>query len=112
MSGIKHDQAKPPVDLVPYEGIEAIAEVLAFGAKKYAPYNWCKGFEYSRLISAAQRHIGQYNSGQDLDEESELNHIAHAACCLMFLLYMQKHKPHLDNRGFKEALNTNKGFEE
>lgn len=98
MSGTKHDQNKAPLDLLPYEGLEAIAQVLGFGAKKYARGQWMGGIEYSRLIAAAQRHIGQFNSGQDMDEESGLSHLAHAGCCILFLLWMQKHKPHMDNR--------------
>lgn len=100
-SGTKHDQGKAPLDLIPYAGEEAIAQVLAFGAKKYAPGNWAKGIEYSRLISAAKRHIGAYASGEDVDPESGLSHIAHAGCCIMFLLHMQKHRPDLDDRWSK-----------
>lgn len=104
MSGVKHDKEKPPVDLVPYEAVEEIARVLAFGAEKYGSFNWTKGIEFRRLIAAAQRHIGAYNSGEDTDEESGLNHLAHAGCCIAFLLWMQKHRPDLDNRGFKKAV--------
>jgi hypothetical protein len=86
MEGKKYDNEKPPISLVPTSGIVRTAEVLAFGAKKYDPHNWRKGFEWSRLISAAQRHLLAFNDGEDLDPESGLNHIAHASCCVMFLL--------------------------
>lgn len=99
--GVKHDEGKEPLDLIPYEAEQAIARVLAFGEKKYGAGNWSKGIEYRRLISAAKRHIGAFNSGLNKDEESGESHIAHAACCLMFLLYMEEKKPELDNRWVK-----------
>lgn len=64
--------------------------------------NWAKGIEMRRLLSAAMRHIGQFNSGQDLDEESQTLHIANAACNLLFAIWMYKNKPELDNRWAKE----------
>lgn len=88
--GIKHDQGKPPLSLIPKESLWEIGRVLEFGAKKYSPYNWRKGFDYSRLISAAMRHISQFNDGEDIDSETKLSHLAHAICCLMFLLEQQK----------------------
>lgn len=106
MSGIKHDQNKAPLDLLPYESLEEVAKVLAFGAKKYSRGNWAKGINYSRLISAAQRHLGQFNSGEDVDDESQLPHLAHAACCILFLLYMHKKRPDMDDRWVKELLQT------
>lgn len=100
-TGTKHDTGKPPMDLLPHESLVEVAKVLAFGEKKYSAGNWAKGIEYRRLISAAQRHLGDFNAGIDKDEESGLSHLAHAACCLLFLLYMEKKRPDLDNRWAK-----------
>jgi hypothetical protein len=99
----KFDRDKAPLDLIPYEAQEEIARVLAFGAKKYGRGNFTGGLEYSRLLSAAMRHLGQFNSGQDLDEESGLSHVAHAGCMIAFLLYMMKHKPEMDDRWDRAA---------
>lgn len=96
--GAKHDGGKPRMDLLPYEAESQIAAVLAFGAAKYDDHNWKNGINYSRLIAAAKRHIGQYNSGIDVDEESGLSHIAHAAANLMFLLWMDQHRKDKDDR--------------
>lgn len=101
MSGIKHDKNKAPLDLIPYEAEKAIADVFAFGLKKYDRANWAKGINYSRLISATKRHLGQFNKGIDLDDESNLNHIAHAATNLIMLLWMIENKPELDDRWIK-----------
>ena len=49
-------------------------------------HNWRKGFDWSRLYGAALRHLTAHMNGVNLDEESGLSHLSHAACCLMFLV--------------------------
>lgn len=98
MSGTKHDGGKAPLSLIPYEALVAEAEVLAFGARKYAAHNWRGGFEWTRLIDAALRHLLAFNSGEDKDPESGLSHLAHARCCLGFLLAHERSGLGVDNR--------------
>ena len=82
----KFDEGKLPIHLVPSAAVEGVARVLAYGAKKYAAHNFRKGMKWSRLYSAAMRHLLAWNAGQDLDPESRLPHLEHAACCLAMLL--------------------------
>lgn len=96
--GLKYDSNKHQLDLLPPLALDDVAAVLSFGAKKYERGNYRKGLQYSRLIAAALRHIMAFNNGENNDKESGLNHIAHAACCLLFLLEMQKLKPEMDDR--------------
>ncbi len=67
----------------------AIGEVLAFGAAKYGDDNWRMVLEAPggvlRYRNAALRHISARLSGELNDLESGFSHIAHAACCFMFL---------------------------
>lgn len=84
--GIKHDSDKPALALLPFRATEEVAKVLAFGAKKYDAWNWKKGFAWSRLIGAALRHLFAFARGEDKDAETGLSHLAHAACCVLFLL--------------------------
>lgn len=42
---LKHDQEKPRVELLPSVPLLMIAEVLTFGANKYAAHNWRGGFD-------------------------------------------------------------------
>jgi hypothetical protein len=81
----KFDQNKPPMQLIPWEAMTGIAQVLDFGRQKYAEHNWRNGFLWGRLAGAALRHIFAWLSGEDKDPESGLSHIDHALCCLMFL---------------------------
>ena len=100
--GQKFDQDKPPVQLLSSVALISIAEVLQFGAKKYAPHNWRKGFVWSRLLGAAMRHILAFNDGEDKDPETGLSHLAHAGCCIMFLIEFEKTQKELDDRFKKE----------
>ena len=95
---IKFDQDKLPLHLLSTEAMNQTAAVLAFGAQKYAEHNWRKGFQWGRPLSAAMRHITAFNNGEDKDPESGLSHLAHAACCIMFLLEFEKTHKHLDDR--------------
>jgi hypothetical protein len=95
---VKHDSDKPPMNLLSREALEQTAMVMAFGKEKYAAHNWRGGFAWSRPLSAAMRHLMAFNDGEDKDPESGLSHLAHAACCIMFLLEFEKTHKHLDDR--------------
>jgi hypothetical protein len=97
-TGTKHDQSKPRLNLLSRPALCGIGEVLGFGAEQYGENNWRQGFEYSRLIGAALRHILAYNDGEDLDPESGKSHIDHALCCLMFLSDQIKRGTGIDDR--------------
>ena len=96
--GIKHDTSKLRFDLIPPSSLEELVSVYTFGAEKYEPRNWERGIEYSRIYAAVQRHLSAYWRGQDLDEESALPHLAHAAWGLFALLEYQRTHPELDDR--------------
>ena len=107
MNGLKYDSQKPRMDLLDPSFLEGVASVLSFGAQKYDAHNWRKGIEVSRLIAAAYRHIGTYNKGIDLDDESGLNHLYHAACCLMFASWIAENRPEFDDRYTFESMKEN-----
>lgn len=44
---------------------------------------------WTRMSDAALRHITAWIEGEDKDWESGLSHLAHAICCLTFLLTYQ-----------------------
>ena len=97
-SAMKFDGDKLPVNLLSSEALNQTAAVLKFGADKYHAHNWRDGFAWSRPLAAAMRHIMAFNDGEDKDPESGLSHLAHAACCIMFLLEFEKTHPELDDR--------------
>ena len=86
-AGVKFDQDKPQWTLVPFKAFDEVVKVLTIGARKYAPDNWKKvPNARQRYIDAAFRHMSAYAGGEKLDAETGKNHLAHAACCLLFLL--------------------------
>lgn len=87
MTGEKHDQGKLRFDLVPPHAERALAAVLTFGAEKYEPNGWREVPDaVPRYEAAALRHLNAYRTGEKFDPESGLPHLAHAMCCLVFLL--------------------------
>lgn len=93
MSGAKHDSGKVPLDLLPPRPLVEIAQVLDFGRKKYGAYNWSTGFAVSRLFSALLRHVWAWWTGEESDPETGLSHLAHAGCCLLFIMDLRHSRP-------------------
>lgn len=83
--GSMDDPRKLPIWLVPRALIDGAARALQHGAVRYAPNNWRKGMDYSEVYSALQRHLLAWNEDEDIDPDSGLNHLDHAAACLGFL---------------------------
>ena len=90
--------SKPRLDLLPSAALEAIAEVLTFGAQKYDDNNWARGARWGRYYSALLRHLFAWWRGEDRDKETGLNHLAHAGCCLVFLMEYQRNGWGSDDR--------------
>jgi hypothetical protein len=106
--GTKYDAGKPRMDLLVPEADELTAMVLGFGAGKYGPFNWMNGIAYSRLHAALRRHLGSWAKGEDRDPESGLPHLAHARCCLDFLIWMSINREDLDDRPSPSLRNSKK----
>ena len=96
--GKKADLGKRRLDLLDPLALNGIADVLTFGATKYGDRNWEQGIEWSRVYGAALRHLLAFWGGEDLDPETGLPHVDHAACNIHFLArYIRTHK-NLDDR--------------
>ncbi len=90
-SGTKNDSGKDRWDLLPVRGTRLIVKVLTFGAAKYAPENWRKvPNARERYYAAAMRHLTAWWEGERDDPETGLPHLAHAGCCIIFLLETDK----------------------
>ena len=86
--GAKYDAGKDPWHLLPWVAVREVVRVLEHGRKKYAPNNWqLVPDARDRYFSAAVRHLTAWHNGEDLDAESGLHHLAHAGCCVLFLLW-------------------------
>ncbi len=98
MEGIKLDQGKPRMDLLPMDSLVEVARVLSFGANKYAPRNWELGMDWGRLQGALLRHLAAWDQGQNLDPETGLPHLAHMACNALMLLALAQRGVGKDTR--------------
>lgn len=87
MKGVKYDGQKPDMYLLPPLATLEVGKVLTYGANKYSPDNWRKLDNLQeRYSSAAMRHLLAHMSGEANDEETDMSHLAHAICCLLFKL--------------------------
>ena len=92
-TGTKHDTEKPRHSLMPPGFVGAVLRVLEHGARKYSPGNWARVPEArTRYYDALQRHVDAWWQGERIDPESGEPHLAHAACCVAFLLWFDENK--------------------
>lgn len=106
--GVKFDDDKVRIELIPSEMIFAIATILTFGAKKYDDRNWEKGMKWSRVFGALMRHMWAWWAGRgptndsflfgSLDDETGYSHLWHAAACLCFLVTYELRSNGTDDR--------------
>lgn len=89
-AGVKFDDGKLRFDLVPVKAERLLVEVLTYGAVKYAPDGWrtVPGAK-ERYTAALMRHFNAWRSGETVDAESGLPHLAHVLCNAAFLAEME-----------------------
>jgi hypothetical protein len=109
----RKNEGKIQWSLVDYESLEPMVKALEFGANKYSRDNWKKGLPHSSIIDSTMRHITAIQKGENVDPESGICHIGHAMCNLMFLSWMQRNRPDLndlkkDNYGCTKRDNIDK----
>ncbi len=98
--GLRYNQNKEPLELVPPSLVFAVAAVLKKGAEKYAPRNWERGMPYTTVLGCLLRHVFKWASPfhSDIDEETKLNHLWHAACNIAMLIEYDLTCPEMDDR--------------
>ena len=105
--GIKYDSAKPRMNLLPPKAIVEVSKVLTFGAEKYDAENWRKLDDLqNRYTAGALRHIFAHMDGEQLDPETNLSHLAHALCCLLFKLEIELENAKIEEEKPREADTT------
>lgn len=73
--GRKYDSDKVRYELIPPEPLEALANLYAVGAKKYAPRDWEKGMAWCRIFGSLMRHAWAWFRGQTIDAETGTHHM-------------------------------------
>ena len=89
--GTKFDKGKSRWWLFPFDAVDEIVQVMNFGAKKYGDFNWQKVEPWrERYFSACIRHLKVWQGGEKKDPETGFSHLAHAGCCIIFMLWREK----------------------
>ena len=90
IEGKKYDSGKRRWGLMPWGALGHVVDVLQFGAEKYGPHNWIHVENArERYTDALLRHVTARQMGHVLDPESGRPHLAHAACCILFLIALE-----------------------
>lgn len=88
---MKFDTDKPDWSMLDLSTIEEIVKVYNFGALKYQRDSWkTLNNGKDRYFSALLRHLAAWQRGEELDKESNMRHLAHAAWNVIALMYLTK----------------------
>lgn len=88
--GFKLDRKKPRWDLLPMEPLEKVVRVLTHSLKTYPENNWQRIDDIpNRYYAACLRHLAAWRKGARRDKRSGQSHLAHAICCLLFILWKE-----------------------
>jgi len=88
---LHYDTDKPMVQHIPGDVMLEVGKVITYGSKKYKVDNWKCGSQFTMYTGSALRHIYKWLSGEENDSDSKLNHLSHAICDLIFVLYYCLH---------------------
>ena len=88
----KEVNGKPQLHLLKRHSLEQMALVRMFGVAKYENDTDWKLNPVEDYLSAALRHIYKHLSGEQLDPESGLDHLAHGMVSLMLALEINNNK--------------------
>jgi len=73
--GLRFDDNKSRVDLIPVGPLLELGKLYLEGAKKYSDRNWEKGMDYNKMYASALRHLYKWWDGEDFDEETGAHHL-------------------------------------
>lgn len=84
-----------------------VASVFAYGATKYAAWNWAKGMPWSVPLACIKRHAVQIIEAENdeslYDSESGISHIGHIAANIVMLQHYLQHFQEGDDRAPAEC---------
>jgi len=78
--------------------LREVANVCAYGARKYSRSNYTKGAPYTQSVDALLRHLLSWQEGEDRDPESGQLHLAHVLWNALRLCQESIVRPDLDDR--------------
>lgn len=103
--GLRYNTGKSEIHQVPTSLVYAVSRVLKFGEAKYEKNNWRYGMNWTIPYDCLMRHMMKWLDGEEVDSESGLCHLDHAAANIAMLIEYKKTCPDLDDR-FKNEKRT------
>lgn len=89
--GLRYDENKIPYQCIPLHLLEGAAHVFKHVTERkenpYPMWNWARGMAWSKPYACLLRHLDKWYRGEDLDSETNLNHLHHAMCNLLMLIH-------------------------
>lgn len=101
--GLRFDQGKERVDLIPADALMELGRVYGAGAKKYAERNWERGMPWSKCLGPLMRHLFKWMNGEKIDSEDGQLHIAKVAWNAIALLTYELRKIGKDDRALAKV---------
>ena len=112
MSGVKEAIKDEQYYSMPFGALRELAKVYKYGSRKYGPYNYLAGYNYSLSIDALFRHWLAWLDPDDNDtDESGYSHMAHVAWHALNLLEMELQEDGC-KRNFDDRQGTGKAWTE
>lgn len=106
-SGIEHI-----LEAIQLVDLNEICKQFAFGAQKYAPWNWAKGMKWSVPLACIKRHaVALCIQGEETDQESGVSHLGAIGCNLVMLAHFWRHYQEGDDRPPAECFGVNQNGE-
>lgn len=91
--------AKVDFTLIPTSAKVQIALALMDGATKYGPYNWrVEPVQLRTYIAAAERHLESFKEGEQLADDSLIDHLGHVMACCAILIDAMDQGTFVDDR--------------
>ena len=92
-------QKKVSITKFPLSALIHGAHAMMNGASKYGPYNWrAKDVVASIYVDAAMRHLTSWFEREEIAEDSNVHHLAHALACIGILIDAMENGNLVDDR--------------
>lgn len=84
---MRFNEGKVQWSLVHFKSLEPMVRVLEAGSRKYAPFNWQKPMDRSKIMESLMRHVAAIIDGETHDPETGELHIGAIQCNALFWAY-------------------------
>lgn len=86
------------LSLIPPMPLLEMARAFHAGAQKYEDFGYMKAPNLGKYVDAMLRHVVAFMAGEDVDPETGIHHLAHAACNAFILQVLQAEGEATDDR--------------